>query len=909
LAAENYHATVQQLYVAYFGRPADVIGLDYYARLLDSRNGDANALLHDFASSRESSLLYSQGSAELKIEAMYQTMFGRPADAEGLAYWARQVESGTVILSQAAYVIAFNAQAADKARFAAKTAAAIEFTKAIDTTPELLAYERVVEYGRSWLAPVISDASAAIAVAGINGVIAEMIARPEIKFLTHLADHLEGSIFEARLIYNPAWDDRMPSLQSEDVLTGTGSWNELTAVLYETYDWETNSGFTVKPTLINIHAINLQVHADSDAVDLQRASGVQKISIDGISAYARPLFGIANIMQVTNDLTVQNAMDGQKNVYFRYADGVLGNVSATGGAESLDLTLSQASLGHLYVGGNNGNDGFEKVKLQISNDVFVKKLEINDLEDLAIGGSGSLSLLSTEIQTTDLRLSRTVLSGNGGVHAGNGTGIRTIDASAFSGTMEIDISNAVKRKSSVTGDTILYPTITGGSGNDTFWVDGNISAASATQLTSIDGGAGTNTLRTYASILPGGGIDPRLTNIQFLEMRAGGTIADLSAFDAALQQLIVRDENMGGEITLNSVSATLAANGGITFLRPFTYAHGQNTLSIRLAEGSGKDDHVSLVVKGDLSNSSEFNYRLNIDVDNAIQSVEHITIVDADYASNIVFLGNAVEHTKSLVLSGGGVGNSFSIADTVHSTVVDASLQKSNVQLTVGSNASAASGIGHTITLGLGVDTLVVAGAADVITGGAGPDRIYIAESVAAQDILKIADGDSVLSGRDIVTGFGAAGAATDDVLDLGTITVAVDTALFDGANVNAPGTMTLAVAEHAISKGVVTFGNSDAAPGLQAVVVSSIVDTGRVSLISAIDYLAANVASIGAGSTVAFAYDANGDGKTDSTIVFQDGVRDTVVELVGVIGTSVGGFLNAQAAAGTDVTDMIKII
>jgi hypothetical protein len=50
--------------------------------------------------------------------------------------------------------------------------------------------------------------------------------------------------------------------------------------------------------------------------------------------------------------------------------------------------------------------------------------------------------------------------------------------------------------------------------------------------------------------------------------------------------------------------------------------------------------------------------------------------------------------------------------------------------------------------------------------------------------------------------------------------------------------------------------------------------------------YLAANITT--ANDTVAFAYDSDSNGTADATMVFQQGVSDTVVELVGVLATSI---------------------
>ena len=84
----------------------------------------------------------------------------------------------------------------------------------------------------------------------------------------------------------------------------------------------------------------------------------------------------------------------------------------------------------------------------------------------------------------------------------------------------------------------------------------------------------------------------------------------------------------------------------------------------------------------------------------------------------------------------------------------------------------------------------------------------------------------------------------------------------------------------------------SDAAHTQQTVVNSKNLD-------SVLKYLAEKFNNTG--KTVAFDYDRDGDGTADSTYVFQDGVKDTVVELAGTTGTT-GLHTGAGAAGANDI-------
>ncbi|HEX8544783.1 MAG TPA: DUF4214 domain-containing protein [Pseudomonas sp.] len=81
---------VQQLYVAYLGRAADKAGLDYWTAEL---NADPAVLtLEDLRANfvneqPEYAAIYGGLTREETVSQIYNNLFGRPADADGLAYW------------------------------------------------------------------------------------------------------------------------------------------------------------------------------------------------------------------------------------------------------------------------------------------------------------------------------------------------------------------------------------------------------------------------------------------------------------------------------------------------------------------------------------------------------------------------------------------------------------------------------------------------------------------------------------------------------------------------------------------------------------------------------------------------------------------------------------------------------
>jgi Ca2+-binding RTX toxin-like protein len=140
MAASTYLDQVQQLYIAYFGRPADPVGQRYWAQVIDDAGGSIASVLAGFSASNESQALYGASSTAQKVAAIYSNVFNRAPEAAGLAYWVSQIDSGKVTQAQAAYAIQQAAGAGDASTVNNKLIAANVFTANIDTTAEITGY-------------------------------------------------------------------------------------------------------------------------------------------------------------------------------------------------------------------------------------------------------------------------------------------------------------------------------------------------------------------------------------------------------------------------------------------------------------------------------------------------------------------------------------------------------------------------------------------------------------------------------------------------------------------------------------------------------------------------------------------------------------------------------------------------
>ena len=154
---------VQQLYVAYFGRPADTAGLEYWVNTLGSGAATLADISRSFAAAEEYRDNYSHMDSRTVVTKIYDHLFGREAEAAGVDYWASLMDRGVIAIDDAVREIAEAAVGTDAVAFNGKAAAATVFTLRLDTPNEVAAYSRDagLELAMEFLATV-KDAKTAL---------------------------------------------------------------------------------------------------------------------------------------------------------------------------------------------------------------------------------------------------------------------------------------------------------------------------------------------------------------------------------------------------------------------------------------------------------------------------------------------------------------------------------------------------------------------------------------------------------------------------------------------------------------------------------------------------------------------------------------------------------------------------
>jgi hypothetical protein len=172
-------AAVQELYVAYFGRPADVAGLDYWTNVVAAEGGKLTAVSAAFAKEKEYTDLFAGKTNAQIIDMIYTNMFGHAADAAGRTYWVDLLTAGTVSVDMIVAEVAKGAQGSDDTAVNNKVTGATAFTAALDTPAEQAGYSGAAAaiLAKAFVAGITTDAtlSAAIAPTSLSATVSAVV--------------------------------------------------------------------------------------------------------------------------------------------------------------------------------------------------------------------------------------------------------------------------------------------------------------------------------------------------------------------------------------------------------------------------------------------------------------------------------------------------------------------------------------------------------------------------------------------------------------------------------------------------------------------------------------------------------------------------------------------------------------
>lgn len=678
---------VSQLYVTLFGRASEGAGNTYWqTAAADLAQGATDMLATQAAEDYFGSSLDTD---QAFIEYIYLNTLGKTyaEDTDGVDYWVGLLADGatrgevTAALIEAVYQYADDTDPVTKAayeQFVNRVAVSDYCADNIEGADLDASDDAAMAVFSEYIEGVTDDAATVTAAEeAIDGYDGSAFT------LTNDTDIATANVFTAPMVYTPGGNDRINSLQDEDVLTGTGDNPTLNATLGNAND---NGSTVITPELINIETLNVAFTGSGannvTGLDLQDSSGLAVINISRVAQNENAEVGNITTAAATLSLKHTNANAGD-TVEFSYAAGVL-----AGASPAATILIDDVQLGTLAIGQNQN----------MANNI----VQTNSFEDLTItstGGSanriGTLNLPMdtgndgkvTIIGDQDLSLATNVSITNGVApnatlveaitHAGgialtNGR-MAAIDASALEGNFEITLGNGsfTATKAGTSGQ-VQNLIVTGGSGDDTFYLADTIQAGD-----SLVGGDGTDkiamvnggVINAQSSVVSGveqirADMNNTATTIDFDKLPdvVGVTVRNVSF------NVVTNNSAVGTDVfNLNNLNATQAA--GITVEHSTSLSNGitQNTINAGLKVETGATDTVAIAVVDPTQGANvdpRFNFTLNAGGTAAAVGVENLTFNDSDTESNTVALGRIAKHTGTITINSTTGNSTFFNLDT-----------------------------------------------------------------------------------------------------------------------------------------------------------------------------------------------------------------------------------------------------
>lgn len=246
-------ATIQGVYLALFGRPADPAGLSFFNGI--TNNGQNLGAIGNLASQKEYQDRFVGQSNTQIVQSIYQSLFGREGEPSGVAFFVGELLAGRQTVNTIAINILDGARGNDLAVVNNKLAAANAFTAALDTPAEIASYggNDAANLGRAFLVNVTSDPSTVPTPSQANAVIAQLPAAAPSNVLTTGIDNLVGTA--GADIINGLINQITAStntLTTGDVINGGAG---LDTLALESVSRSSND--VVRPTISNVETITL----------------------------------------------------------------------------------------------------------------------------------------------------------------------------------------------------------------------------------------------------------------------------------------------------------------------------------------------------------------------------------------------------------------------------------------------------------------------------------------------------------------------------------------------------------------------------------------------------------------------------------------------------------------------------
>jgi len=756
---------IAQLYIGFYDRAPDPVGLEWWVN--DLNNGrPIEEIANDFAASPEASETYpyfqfpSLVLAEQFLGQVYENVFGRPIDADGLAYYSAKLDAGVSAGEVVLDILrnaSTNAGSPDQAYLANKVAAGLHWATDAATS-DINIYQ---DNGRltgtadasahGILDGITTDPATVTAANAASDAFFAGVGSGELFSLTPDVDHVVGTAGDDTIVAGTSNTGFLVqnNLGTQDTIDG-GAGNDILKII----DSSIFGGTFLNPlSVTNVETVSIQSAAVT-YVDFTNFSGVDDI-VDNNS------FGDVSVYNVQGPATL-SMIRSSGDFYVNFADSAdLGdtlNVNFNGANDFgsdvyMEVTSSDANIAGLKTINIDSSGNASNVELDVfgpTEDAAFETLNITGDADLSLSGLSDgfdkLTLVDAQTFTGALDLDLrdddedlTFLGGSGDTTLRVGGGNDTITT----GAGDDDIS--------IRWGTSGHNTISTGAGDDIVRFFNTFDAADK-----YDGGAGYDTIALQgdqAGLLNG---NTNVTNVENLTLWGTLHNADLTLNGYNLPTGL-DDLTINGNLTSNGNDLTITnlSRGTITLASSLTI--GDVTLA---GDGTGSQTF-TLVVDG------------GITVDDAyVGGMKALDISFADASSGLTL--NSLTFNQGDVQSvsiSGSDGNSVLINATGGANTVTDLLDLSNftghIEFTGGAQLSPDI---QTINIG---DVSDYFGADSVITIAGGANNEFVFGSALADGVtITNFDVDTDIANPNDVLDLAGLGVTSFADLDLSTVGV-----------------------------------------------------------------------------------------------------------------------------------------
>ncbi|ADG19417.1 hypothetical protein BC1002_5491 [Paraburkholderia atlantica] len=588
MAAAQYYEEVQQAYLAYYGRPADPAGQEYWAMRLDNAGGNLSSIINEFGTSTESTALYGGSNMAAQITAIYQTLFGRAPDAEGLNFYQHGINSGEFTLASVALNIFYGATGDDKAQLDAKLAYADAFTNALsESVSAQIAYsgKTASDNARAAVAAVTDTASEGTAVENLDTTLANINAGAVGQTVTLTtgvdAVTLKGNNNVVNTVLtnngNAITGTNPSTLTALDSIKGTGTGNTLNIV-----DASTGAATTL-PGGISVSGVQ--------TVNLQTVNGVG-------AALATP-FDVSGFTGLTSfNVTTSTGADFVKAAGTTAVNVVdtLGKVSVVGGSTVAVTTDATSAVGITGAAGKT-------TAVTVNGGGSVTIIDANSATTVGAAGT-TYAVHNAPATATANTIATVTVNGNSGAAVIDSDALTTLNLSNdFGGSVTInnttakqslalnlsnvgyDATGAAAAETIASGATTLNVAVTGASDvviNDATATALNVSGSAALSLTGTLTNLKAVTVAGSAGLTADLSGDASLTDVNASATSGNNTLTLASG--------VTYEGGSGNDTVTLSAAPTVAVDGGA----------GSNTLALSAI------GNLSSLTKASLANATNF---------------------------------------------------------------------------------------------------------------------------------------------------------------------------------------------------------------------------------------------------------------------------------------------------------------